>query len=272
MNGFPTATLTDQNGAYSAEVEYGWSGTVMPVLAGYKFEPRSIQYPKVVSPMSEQNYKPTLITYTISGSVMLPEVKMVGFPDEVVSDATGRYIAIVPMNWNGKVTPEKTAFQFDPPTRPYNKVARDMKDENYKGSEQIIVISGSAGVQGAVLKGLPGNPVAGPQGVYRAEVKYGCQRESHTHAGRACVHPAGDGIPGFDGESGEPELHGQRVQLPDFGHGGHGERGHEWSSGQPSDRRQWLLHGHRRARMVRQGDARESRGTPSRRRRSRSRR
>ena len=48
-----------------------------------------------------------------------------------------------------------------------------MKDENYKGSEQIIVISGTTAVPGAVLKGLPGNPVAGPQGVYRAEVKYG---------------------------------------------------------------------------------------------------
>ena len=197
---------------------------------------------------------------------------MVGFPDEVVSDATGRYTAIVPMNWNGKVTPEKTAFQFDPPSRPYNQVARDMKDENYKGSEQVIVISGSAGVQGAVLKGLPGNPVAGPQGRLSRRGQVRRQRESHTHAGRACVHPAGDGIPVSDGESGEPELHGQRVQLPDFGYGGHDGRGHERSSGQPPDRRQWLLHGHRRARMVRKGDARESRGTPSRRLRSRSRR
>lgn len=173
MNGFPTPTLTDQNGAYSAEVEYGWSGTVMPVLTGYKFEPRSLQYPKVVGPMADQNYTPTLITYTISGTVMLPEVKMVGFPDEVTSDASGRYTATVSMNWNGKVTPQKTAYQFDPPLRPYNQVARDMKDENYKGSEQVIVISGSAGAAGAVLKGLLKDVVAGPKGEYRVEVKYG---------------------------------------------------------------------------------------------------
>ena len=140
MNGFPTPTRTDQNGAYNAEVAHGWSGTVTPVLNGYKFEPRNIQYPRVVGPMIDQDYKPILVTYTISGSVMLPDVRMAGFPDEVISDASGRYTAIVPWNWSGKVTPEKTAYQFDPAVRPYNQVTKDMKDENYKGSEQIIVI------------------------------------------------------------------------------------------------------------------------------------
>ena len=173
LNGFPTPTLTDQNGAYSAEVEHGWSGTVTPVLNGYKFEPRMIQYPKAVSPMGDQNYTPTLITYTISGTVMLPEVKMVGFPEEVVSDASGRYTATVPWNWTGKVTPEKTAFQFEPSTKPYNQVTSNLSDQNYKGSDRMIMISGTVGVQGAVLKGLPGNPVSGPGGVYRVEVKYG---------------------------------------------------------------------------------------------------
>ena len=178
MNGFPTSGLpapvvTDQNGTYSVEVEHGWSGIVTPVLNGYKFEPRNIQYPRVVGPLIDQNYKPNLVIYTISGSVGLPEVKMTGFPEEVISDPSGRYTATVPWNWTGKVTPEKTAFQFDPASRPYNKLAKDMKDENYKGSEQVIVISGSVGAQGVVLKGLPGNPVAGPKGVYRAEVKYG---------------------------------------------------------------------------------------------------
>jgi hypothetical protein len=173
MNGLPTPVVTDQNGTYSAEVEHGWSGIVTPVLNGYKFEPRMIQYPKVISPMSGQDYTPTLVTYTISGSVMLPEVKMAGFPEEVVSDASGRYTATVPWNWSGKVTPEKTAFQFDPATRPYNQVTSSLSDQNYKGSDRMIVIAGTAGVQGALLKGLPGNLLAGPGGVYRAEVKYG---------------------------------------------------------------------------------------------------
>ncbi|MCX5646013.1 MAG: hypothetical protein NTZ17_15240 [Phycisphaerae bacterium] len=190
MNGLPAPVMTDQNGTYSAEVEHGWSGIVTPALNGYKFEPRNIQYPKVVGPLSDQNYKPTLITYTISGSVMLPDVKMVGFPDEVTSDASGRYTATVSMNWSGKVTPQKTAFQFDPASRSYNQVARDMKDENYKGSEQVIVISGSAGVQGAVLKGLPGSPVAGPKGVYRAEVQYGASvKVTPTLDGHAFIPP-----------------------------------------------------------------------------------
>lgn len=174
LNGFPVSPppKTDQNGVYSVAVEYGWHGTVTPVKPGYTFSPASRSYPNVTDNKAEENYTATLKTYTISGTVMLPEVQMIGFPEEVVSDPAGKYTATVPWNWSGTVTPTKTAYQFEPASRQYNEVTRDMRDD-YKGSEQMIVISGTAGVEGVVMKGLPGNPVSGPQGAYRAEVKYG---------------------------------------------------------------------------------------------------
>jgi hypothetical protein len=174
MNGAPVPVVTDQNGAYIVQVEHGWSGTVTPVLKGYKFTPASKTYPKVVGPLSPEDYKATLVTFTITGSVMQPDVKMVGFPEEVTSDPTGRYTAVVPSGFSGKVTPGKPAWQFEPSVKSYTSVAKDMKEENYKASEQMIVISGTAGVEGAVLSGFLGNPVvSGPQGAYRAVVKYG---------------------------------------------------------------------------------------------------
>jgi len=174
MQGFPgtPAPTTDDNGVYSVQVIHGWTGTVTPVKKGYTFTPKTKTYPKVTENLSDQNYTATLVTYTISGSVGQSGVKMTGFPDEVISDASGRYSATVPADWNGKVVPEKTAWQFDPSNKAYTAVARNLSEQDYKASEQQIVISGTA-VDGAVLNVVPGTPVtADPKGAYRIVVKY----------------------------------------------------------------------------------------------------
>jgi type II secretory pathway component GspD/PulD (secretin) len=175
LSGFPTPTKTDDTGAYSVQVEHGWNGTVTPTLKGYTFEPRTRTIPKVVAPVSTMDFTPKLVTFTISGSVMQADVKMAGFPgpEEVVSDAKGRYTATVPMGWTGTVTPTKTAYQFEPVKKTYADVSKAMPAEDYKASDQMIVISGTAGVPGVVMKGLPGDPVAGPKGNYTTKVKYG---------------------------------------------------------------------------------------------------
>ena len=173
LQGFPVtpAPTTDQNGVYSVEVDYGWHGTVTPVKKGYTFAPGTKTYPRATANLSDENYTATLVTYTISGSVMQSGVKMVGFPEEVTSDASGRYTATVPAEWSGTVTPTKEAYQFEPEKKEYKLAARNLTDD-YKAADQTFVISGTAGVEGVVLKGLA-NTVTGPGGAYRAVVKYG---------------------------------------------------------------------------------------------------
>jgi hypothetical protein len=56
MVGLPGNTITDENGLYSATVDYGWSGTVIPTKEGYSFEPSSLPYSKVISNLENQNY------------------------------------------------------------------------------------------------------------------------------------------------------------------------------------------------------------------------
>ncbi|MCU0917801.1 MAG: hypothetical protein MUC88_25045 [Planctomycetes bacterium] len=173
LRGFPLpAPITDENGNYSVLVNHGWSGSVMPVKPGFKFTPTARNYPKVTANMPDENYTAEQLTFKISGLVGQPDVKLVGFLEEVTSDASGRYTATVPWGWSGTVIPEKPAWRFDPPSKTYNQVTRDVKDD-YKIVEQTFVISGSAGAEGVTLKGLPGEPKAGANGVYRAEVKYG---------------------------------------------------------------------------------------------------
>ena len=55
LQGAPGAPTTDANGAYMAEVEYGWSGTVTPVKAGYVFSPATRNYTNVTA-VQTQNY------------------------------------------------------------------------------------------------------------------------------------------------------------------------------------------------------------------------
>jgi outer membrane lipoprotein SlyB len=55
MSGLPGSPVTGANGAYSATVDYGWSGTVTPQKTGYNFTPSSTPYTNVTSNQT-QNY------------------------------------------------------------------------------------------------------------------------------------------------------------------------------------------------------------------------
>jgi hypothetical protein len=56
MIGLPGNPVTDENGLYSTEVIYGWSGTVEPRKDGYRFSPQSRNYTKVIANQSDENY------------------------------------------------------------------------------------------------------------------------------------------------------------------------------------------------------------------------
>jgi hypothetical protein len=56
INGFPESATTDENGQYIAEVEYGWSGTVIPAKEGYSFDPSSRTYTNVTHEILQQDY------------------------------------------------------------------------------------------------------------------------------------------------------------------------------------------------------------------------
>ncbi|MBW7988667.1 MAG: type II secretion system protein GspD [Planctomycetes bacterium] len=170
MNGLPN-TVTDGNGDYSAVVKYGWKGTVTPVLPGFTFEPQQTSYPKVTSDQTNQDYVAKLKTYKISGLVSIngkpmKDVAMDGLPGSPVTAANGTYEAIVDFGFSGSAAPMKDGYLFTPGSKPYTNVNRDMPNQNYTGAIVTFTISGSAGVEGVTLKGLPGNPKSGRNGAY----------------------------------------------------------------------------------------------------------
>jgi len=171
MQGLPDTT-TDDNGVYTAEVPYGWSGTVTPVKLGYTFEPKQKVYQKVTAAMTEENYSAQLLTFKISGSAGQPGVVMKGLPGDPVTDAAGRYSATVDYGWNGTVLPEKAGYRFEPSPKMYSPIQKDLLNESFTAHELTFTIAGSVGTDGVVMKGLPGNPTTSGGGLYRVEVPY----------------------------------------------------------------------------------------------------
>ena len=72
MTGLPGNPVTGRNGYYSAEVEYGWSGAVKPKKDGFNFEPAELRYSRVISDLTNNDYRPTRIgpapTFARTGS------------------------------------------------------------------------------------------------------------------------------------------------------------------------------------------------------------
>jgi hypothetical protein len=173
MKGLPNNPVTDENGYYSDTVKYSWNGTVTPEKDGYTFEPANRTYPKVTSDQSNQDYTATLKTFVITGTTRMEGVVMEGLPGNPITGSDGTYRAIVDYNWSGTVRPTKVGYIFTPTSKPYSAVTRDQMNQDYRGTLITFTISGSAGVEGAVMNGLPGNPTSGVNGIYSATVEYG---------------------------------------------------------------------------------------------------
>jgi len=114
---------------YTISGTVGLSGVV--VQEGYKFEPASKTYRRVVSDRDNQDYAATPITFTISGRTGLNGVEMQGLPGNPVTGRDGTYQATVNYGWSGTVTPVKEGYTFKPAQRPYSKVTHDQSNQNY---------------------------------------------------------------------------------------------------------------------------------------------
>jgi len=174
MKGLPGSTVvTDQNGYYSAIVDWNWKGTVTPALEGYEFTPASKIYSKVTGDMSNEDYTPSEITYTISGKLNMEGVEMNGLPGNPITGSGGTYSSTVPYGWQGEVVPIKEGFEFKPSNRGYPPVKGNQMNHDYTAEPMMLLIAGSVGVEGVVLEGLPGNIVSMQGGNYSAKVQYG---------------------------------------------------------------------------------------------------
>jgi hypothetical protein len=186
IRGFPTKIVTDENGYYSVKVPLGWTGKVIPTKAAYTFKPASMTYTTVETDKENQNYIAERITLTVSGNAGNPGVAMRGLPRNPVTGQSGYYSVNVPFGWAGRVTPQKEGYNFNPPAKIYSAVTADMTNQDYSAEILSYTISGSVGIGGVVMQGLPGEPITDNSGRYRVTVPYGWsgsvtpQKEGYT--------------------------------------------------------------------------------------------
>ena len=183
VGGLPGNPVTNASGIYTAAVDYGFSGTAAPSLAGYTFSPVSRGYTSVIADALSENYTATLNTYTISGTILvgstpLPGVTVGGLPGNPVTNASGIYTATVDYGFSGTATPSLAGYTFSPVSRGYTSVIADALSENYTATLNTYTISGtilvgSTPLPGVTVGGLPGNPVTNASGIYTATVDYG---------------------------------------------------------------------------------------------------
>ncbi len=175
MNGLPGNPISDSSGFYSAIVPYGWGGTIMPTRGGYSFSPESVSYTFITADLPDRNFSVTqVITFTISGTTGMGGVTLNGLPGNPVSDSNGYYIAVVPYGWAGTIMPTKTGYSFSPSSISYTLVTSDLSDRNFIATQVAdVTISGTTGVGGVIMDGLPGTPVSDSHGDYFGVVPFG---------------------------------------------------------------------------------------------------
>ena len=144
MTGLPGDPITTgPEGSYSVNVEYNWSGVVIPEKEGYSFEPADRTYSAVAEDYQSDNYMASIKEYTISGTAGEPGVILRGFPGkQVVTDESGNYTATVTHGWSGRVTPQKNGFNFDPQSIEFTKVNEDQYGKDFTASIQTYTVSG----------------------------------------------------------------------------------------------------------------------------------
>ncbi|MCH8193005.1 MAG: hypothetical protein IIA65_03175, partial [Planctomycetes bacterium] len=165
LRGFPPyagVVVTDQNGRFSVDVYYGWSGTITPTLAGYTFQPPSRPIRPVRGPW-EENFVSKLQTFVITGSVGIDGAVLqgFGFNELVYPDNSGIYRVTVPYGWSGVVTPQKEGYEFTPSVMSYDSVRADAR-QTYRPVPSTYEVSGTSTLNGNPIAGVALDGFAGP--------------------------------------------------------------------------------------------------------------
>ena len=165
VTGLPGNPVTDANGMYMATVPCGFTGTALPQLECWDFEPETRSYVDVRMNKSNQDYIGTQLTFTISGFVFddqqqpLAGVELVGAPEFVETDINGTYCFDVPCGWTGTITPVLGTWTFTPESRYYEIVTQSYEDQNYNVgtvsvASALIVVTEYGDVWGSPNSGI----------------------------------------------------------------------------------------------------------------------
>jgi hypothetical protein len=159
------AVDSDKHGNYSLNVMPGWTGIITPSKKGFDFSPPNREYPPVKIDISGQDYTAAATTI-ISGKVTYKGKAVAGVQltfssregetSLVTTDENGNYQHIVPYDWSGAATPQKTGYGFEPGEKEYPPVKSHLQGQDYTVrfpgiSGRVTGRKGKTGIPGVKL-------------------------------------------------------------------------------------------------------------------------
>lgn len=158
LTGLPGNATTDSAGFYISLAGANFTGTVVPIKAGYVFSPDTVFY-NGLTQNDTTHYTATEIFYTISGyitgsdSLPVANAAIFGFPVAVMSDTTGFYSAVVRQGWSGILMPEKDGLAFTPAVVEIDSITADTIID-FTSRIQYFTVSGWCTLNGSPMQGV----------------------------------------------------------------------------------------------------------------------
>lgn len=160
-------TTTDLDGVFIQPVPNHWSGSLVPWLSiGGSFDPAATNLVDVTADITNIVFRWTAPTMcAVSGTVF--DVNFDGVSDVTLSfsgvdvtttnDENGDYVAYVPINWSGTLTPSHPdGGSFFPPALGYTNLVSDIGFQSFYWSAPV-----SNSISGRIIQRNTGKPVAG---------------------------------------------------------------------------------------------------------------
>jgi len=158
-----STAISDEQGNYSLNIPYGWSGTVTPYKSSYRFTPESKVYDNVQADQYNQDYSAVLLL-TISGNAGVAGATL-NYMDGVLRTATtdiqGNYAFEVPYNWSGTVTPSRIGTTFVPDNITYTNLSSNQTAQDNSATVSVMNINdrGAGSLRQAIIDVLPGTVI-----------------------------------------------------------------------------------------------------------------
>ncbi|ETR67762.1 MAG: hypothetical protein OMM_04964 [Candidatus Magnetoglobus multicellularis str. Araruama] len=144
---YTRTTITDENGLYQISVPTGWSGTVIPKMEGYTFDPSNRMYQQLMIDQYHQDYVADVIMLRISGKVMNSDTDA-GISDirlqygdagaSVQTNNNGEFNIDVPYGWSGTITPENRGYLFEPQAIQINSIDQNQPDQHFSAISTYV--------------------------------------------------------------------------------------------------------------------------------------
>ena len=133
------SALTGSDGSYAFEVNWGWSGSIIPSKPGHVFSPAQIELGPVRMVQVDQDFSSQRSGVEISGRVGVGDQPLAGVEIRfsngggiALTDASGAYRASLPWNWSGMAVPVMDGYRFNPAVREYSELQYALADQDYQ--------------------------------------------------------------------------------------------------------------------------------------------